>query len=113
MVAVDVLHRIGRRNFASANDWLCVSDEEFQAAAPAVVQHESTLKRHSSLPLAENKYASFLMSAKQAHGSVNSGIEDFKTKAKAFPPASGTGVPNFPSTVDYDEPCGETYMLLF
>ena len=53
------------------------------------------------------------MSAKQAHGSVNSGIEDFKTKAKAFPPASGTGVPNFPSTVDYDEPCGETCMLLF
>ena len=71
------------------------------------------IKRHSSLPLAESKYASFLMSAKQAHGSVNSGIEDFKTKAKAFPPASGTGVPNFPSTVDYDEPCGETCMLLF
>ena len=87
---------------------MCVSDEEFQAAAPAVVQHESTLKRHSSLPLAENKYASFLVSEKEKHGSVASGIKDFQSKAKAFPPRSGTGVPNFPETVDYDEPCGET-----
>ena len=66
---------------------MSTSDEEFQAAAPAVVQHESTLKRHSSLPLAENKYASFLMSAKQAHGSVNSGIEDFNTDQSQGIPA--------------------------
>ena len=32
---------------------------------------------------------------------------------KREPLTSGTGVPNFPSTVDYDEPCGETCMLLF